>query len=72
MCDINPDFILLWRDEPVTPTIGLCIPMRASVFCRKISLGVGAGSVLAAVAVPDSEGTGLLAVGIDLAMDKKS
>lgn len=44
--------------------------MRASVFCRKMSLGVGAGSVLGAVA--DSDGTGLLAVGIDLAMDKKS
>lgn len=48
------------------------IPMRASVFCRKLSLGVAAGSVLGAEEVSASDGSGPLVVGIDLAIAKKS
>lgn len=68
----TPNLFFLGMMNQLRQHIGLCIPMRASVFCRKISLGVGAGSELGAVVVADSEGTGLLAVGIDLAMDKNS
>lgn len=45
--------------------------MRASVFFLKLSLGVAAGSVLGA-ALSESEGAGVLDVGMDLAMAKKS
>lgn len=55
-----------------TPYAGLHIPMRASVFCLKLSLGAAAGSVLGAVVGSESEGSGALAVGMDLAMAKKS
>lgn len=51
---------------------GLYIPMRASVFCLKLSLGVAMGSVLVAVVVSESEGSGELAVGMDLVMARKS
>lgn len=46
--------------------------MRASVFWRKLSLGVAVGSVLGAAVLSDSEGRGVLAVGMDLVIDKKS
>lgn len=48
----------------------LHIPMRASVFCLKLSLG--AVSVVGAVLGSESQGSGELAVGMDLAMAKKS
>lgn len=46
--------------------------MRALVFCLKLSLGVAAASVLGAELVSESEGRGVLAVGMDFAMAKKS
>lgn len=46
--------------------------MRASVFCLKLSLGVAGGSVLGAAVDSESEGGAALAVGMDLAMAKKS
>lgn len=49
---------------------GVYAPMRASVFCRKLSLGAAAGSASGAAA--PSEGSGVLAVGMDFAMAKKS
>lgn len=44
--------------------------MRVSVFCLKLSLGVAVGSMVCAVVL--SEGSEVLAVGMDLAMAKKS
>lgn len=46
--------------------------MRASVFCLKLSFCVAGGSALSAVEVSESEGSGALEVGMDLAMAKKS
>lgn len=49
---------------------GLHTPMRALVFCWKLSLGAAVGSALGAAA--SSVGSGVLACGMDLAMAKKS
>lgn len=50
---------------------GLRVPMRASVFCLKLSLAV-VGSVLAAGLLSQSEGGAEPEVGMDLVIAKKS
>lgn len=47
-------------------------PIRASVFCLKVSLGVTERSVLGAAVVSGSEGEGVLAIGMDLAIARNS